>query len=413
MDENKDFDFINEKVIKKKRSLNQILKSGGFFCIQALAFGVLAAVAFAWMYPKINFLINGEEKTTIKINSEDMTSSVPNKTGTEDMTTEPLSADEPKEYISSSGQIDLERIKESQVIVAGTNFPDNVTENVEPIVTETAGAIINADNNILVLTDYSSIMDSDIISVTFDNNVQCVAKVKQYDYKLGLVILEIDKQDILIEDYKPVVTSMGSSKDIQLYDRLVYGGVSKGAGKIISECQIVSDNRQLQMIDCVYSRYATDLAKNVGDNGFLYNNIGQMVGIISRIDRNQSTDIISVLGISELRAIIEKMSNNMDFPYIGVKGITVTDEFMERVGKEMKYGVYVENIETNSPAYVSGILKGDIITEISEAKVLSIEELSTAISVLRPGEEVDISVMRRGQDEYKKVTYKVTVGARK
>ena len=67
------FDFISEKVVKKKKPKKQVLKEVAFFCVQALSFGVLAAVMFAFIEPRMDKLINGEPDPVIELYVESST----------------------------------------------------------------------------------------------------------------------------------------------------------------------------------------------------------------------------------------------------------------------------------------------------------------------------------------------------
>lgn len=58
-------------------------------------------------------------------------------------------------------------------------------------------------------------------------------------------------------------------------------------------------------------------------------------------------------------------------PYLGIKGQTVTDEIAAT--NKIPKGIYISAVETNSPAYKSGIQSGDVITQINGTEINNME----------------------------------------
>ncbi len=416
MEDKNSFNFINEKVVKKRKSLKERVKNGGFFCVQALAFGVLAAVAFACMEPRADFLINGEEEPVINISNDNFTTeqtASEETTQKEENTTSSTSEHESEKVTTpvDSGrneQVKQDHIRNSMVVIeCKKNAPDS-KKSTQLVSVLTCGSVVNVKNSILVLTDYSSVKDSSIITVTFSNSMQCVAEIKKYDEQLDLAVLKVVADDIFPEDYEPEVTSFTSSKGITAGSRVTYAGASEGIGYITSNCEITSSRSNVQFADCVYSMFATNMASNVGQNGFIFNDKGQMIAMVTKVMKDSVPNTVTVFGISELRAVIEKLSNGRTLPYVGVTGITVTDDIINSVDSDMPKGVYVKSVESASPAYSAGILKGDIIVSISGTDISTIEEYSAAINSLNPGNKIEIMVMRKGLSGYKEISYTVT-----
>ena len=68
----------------------------------------------------------------------------------------------------------------------------------------------------------------------------------------------------------------------------------------------------------------------------------------------------------DIKDIIEKLSNDETIPYIGIQGIDVTEEIANQGIPE---GVYVKEVDAESPAMAAGIQAGDIITSIGGEEV--------------------------------------------
>ena len=54
-------------------------------------------------------------------------------------------------------------------------------------------------------------------------------------------------------------------------------------------------------------------------------------------------------------------------PYIGVHGVVVTEKLAGEQGT--RKGIYVREVEADSPAMQAGIQNGDVITEINKRQI--------------------------------------------
>ena len=316
MSENKDRNFINETVAKKKRSPKEVLKNSAFFCVEALAFGVIAGVAFSWIEPRISKLISNNEGEVVTIDNHT----------TEEDTIEPdygTTNDRPLYYTKEG----ISRILGSIVQIEGKiNILDEKGAIVGEEITFTSGAIVSTGETTIILTDYESVKDSEILKVTFDNDSQCEAKIKSIDTQLGIAIISANTEDTFEESYLPEKNIFGNSEDVVQGEELMYVGVSEGVGVINVDCEVLTRDNILQYTDVMYSMFTTDLASNVAKNGFLYNSKNQLVGMIAYPENNGIKDLVAALGTSDIRVIVEKMSNGKALPYMGINGSTVTDE---------------------------------------------------------------------------------------
>lgn len=403
--DNRESNFIREKVVRKRKSLGEIIKSGGFFCVEALAFGVLTAVAFAWMEPRADFLINGEDEPVINLG--DTKTTILQET-TEDSTTKSDETTKIQEQpVQNKNSVKLEDINKSMVIVSGTAKKSGRKEN-KPKLEDTSGVVINADKDIYILTDYCSVKDREIILVTFDDDIQCVANIRKYSEDMDMAVLVVKEENLISGGNKPGTVKFGKSEKISVDEELIYGGVSQGVGCITDFCRVLETGRTIQMTDCVYDVYATNLASNVAANGFLFDRKGRMMGMITHVD-SSVPNLVSMFGISDIKAVIEKLSNGRTLPYVGVTGTTVTRDMVSRVDTNMPYGVYVSDVDAGSPAYMAGIVKGDIIISLGSTQINTVEEYSYAVNSLVPGNKIEYVVERKGQNGYKKISFVVTV----
>ena len=111
--------------------------------------------------------------------------------------------------------------------------------------------------------------------------------------------------------------------------------------------------------------------------------------------------------------------------WLGVAGITLTPEIAQAMDLDAdQTGALVEEVVADSPAEKAGLqasskafdlngeqvmIGGDIVTAVNGKSVETMQELSAAIKAQKPGDEVELTVLRDG----KQVTVKVTLGERK
>lgn len=75
---------------------------------------------------------------------------------------------------------------------------------------------------------------------------------------------------------------------------------------------------------------------------------------------------------------------------------------------QTEHGVRLAGVQEDSPAAIAGLREGDVIIEFAEIKVQNLEDLVAALRSKKPGEEVEITVLRSG----KPVTVKAVLRAR-
>jgi S1-C subfamily serine protease len=73
-----------------------------------------------------------------------------------------------------------------------------------------------------------------------------------------------------------------------------------------------------------------------------------------------------------------------------------------------KGGVRVASVRRRSPAAAAGVLAGDTLRWVGDARVRSVDELARALAGHEPGERVAVEVMRGGR----RSTHAVRLGDR-
>lgn len=433
-----DPDFMKEKI--KQRPLNKakLLRRTLITATMAVIFGMIACLTFLVLEPVINnALYPEEEPQTVEFPEE----AQENEVLPEDMivTDSEMETEEPQEPVAlKDAQIEqvLSEIvltkddyvgmyaaisevaaeaRKSMVVVSGVtadvDWFNNTYENEGRI-----SGVIMADNGkeMLILADVDAIEDADSIRVTFSDNRQYQAEIKLKDSVTGLGILTVSKaiiRDTTLFEIKPI--SLGSSASSSLVGSpIIAVGSPLGTTDSICYGMVTSSSMLLHVPDAVYKLVTTDIYGSSGATGILVNFNGQLVGIIDNsYNSTDTSNLVSAIGITELKKIIQKLSNDEPLCYLGVYGADVTVEVNEEQG--VPYGAYITEIDMDSPAMNAGIQSGDVIVQIGELEVTTYLELVNELVTIAPEETVTFTVMRQSSDGYSEMEIEVTLGENK
>ena len=265
---------------------------------------------------------------------------------------------------------------------------------------EGSGVIYKEDG--YIITNYHVIADaisgnSSKIEVFLDDDVNTKAyeaSVVGYNISSDLAVIKINVNNlpsIEIADSKQLkvgqyVITVGNPGGLEFMDSVTYGVIS-GLDRVVST-------------DSEISLIQTDAAINPGNSGgALVNAEGKLVGInsskIASVEFEGMGFAIPANTVVEIcNKIIEK--ENSPEPYIG---ISISEKYTSQVLTLYGYpeGAVVSSVVNGSPAYKSGIRKGDIITEFDGVKIDDYKKLYDALEESTPGKKVSVKIYRNGQ----------------
>ena len=164
----------------------------------------------------------------------------------------------------------------------------------------------------------------------------------------------------------------------------------------------------------------TDVPLNPGNSGGpLLNSEGKVIGINSSIRVNAPNARVEDFRIgfavpsNTAISILPQLTASVELkrPWIGIQGIAVTREMAEEMG--FPRGIVVTGIFADSPARRAGITVfrgltddtlGDIITAVDDVAVESVEDLVGYLNSKVPGDEVTLTLFKRGTEREVTVT---------
>lgn len=275
-----------------------------------------------------------------------------------------------------------------------------------------SGVIIaSANEELLVLTPEGAVEDAEAIRVAFSDGTEVQGTIKQTDKLSGMAIVSVSTADLgksLLEDAKAL--ELGNSYSVKQGDLIIAVGGPAGMVHSTGYGFITYITKNVQVTDGITRILYSDVKGNAVTGTFLLNTAGQIIGWVTDEYKNDSSkDMTAAMAISDYKSILEKISNGAQYPYFGIRGQEVT-AVMNSSG--MPLGVYVVDVNADGPAYNAGIQSGDIITSMGDESIVTMKDFQVKLEKSVPGEVIPVTVSRNGREEYKKIQYQVTIGAR-
>ena len=276
------------------------------------------------------------------------------------------------------------------------------------------------DTELLIVSNYHVIADSDELTVQFVEGSEARASIKGTDPDMDLAVIAVPIGDVNSSTLQEIaVATLGNSDTLTVGEPAIAIGNSLGYGQSVTTGVISALNRSIQLSDGTDGTFIqTDAAINPGNSGgALLNMKGEVVGINSNkiggsavegmgyaIPISAASPIIAELMLKETKNKVAEEERG----YLGISGISVTQEVSAAYG--MPEGVYISQVYENTAAAAAGLRKGDIIVEFDGDKISSMDTLQKALEFYAKGDVVDVTVMSPGVGGYESRTVELTLG---
>lgn len=267
-----------------------------------------------------------------------------------------------------------------------------------------------------IMTNNHVVTNSDKVKVLFTNGEKIETTLVGTDTYSDIAVLTIKDSNNIIS------ATTGTSSKLNIGDTVFTVGSPEGsdyAGTVTKG--ILSGKDRLvavalsntQSSDYYMKVLQTDAAINPGNSGGPICNInGEVVGITNMKLVDNSVEgmgfAIPIEDAIEYAKTIEE-TGKVARPYIGISMLDLTNSYyLWQAGillpENVKEGVAVYTVEQNSPASISGLKKGDIITKIDNNKINSIAKFRYELYKHKPNDTIKITYIRNNKEETVSVT---------
>ena len=271
---------------------------------------------------------------------------------------------------------------------------------------QTSGVIIaDTGRDILILIQGTMIGRAERLRVTFADGSSADAQMRGSDSAADIAVLSVSRAD-LAPDFPETIVPMtlGSSAGHALTGRpvIAVGAPTGDAGSVIYGT-VTGQGIYIDLADADCRKIRTDIYTSSAASGVLIDLEGRLVGLIDMGLADEGTpNMLTAMGITELKRILELLSNGQQRAFLGVHVMDVSDQAAEEMG--IPRGAYIHLAEMDSPAMAAGLQSGDVIVSCGGEPVGSASDLIRILMTLDPVETVEIVYMRLGADGYGELT---------
>lgn len=284
-----------------------------------------------------------------------------------------------------------------------------------------SGIIIGKnDSELLICTNNHVVENSTELSVGFADGSVCEAVVKGTDASNDLAVVAVKLDDISSDTMDAIkVAEIGDSDKLVVGQQVVAIGNALGYGQSVTTGIVSALNRTIDIDGYQADLIQTDAAINPGNSGgALLDMQGRVIGINSAKAASNGVEGMGyAIPISNAKSILEDLMNKKtrtdkvdeaDSAYVGIAGQGVSGEMSSLYG--IPEGIYLTEVQENSPAADAGLQKGDIITKFDGSSVTSKQDLKTQLAYYAAGEEVPVTIQRQNGSEYEEQKVTITLG---
>jgi serine protease Do len=276
--------------------------------------------------------------------------------------------------------------------------------DLQPHKTNSLGSGFIIDTSGIVVTNNHVIADADEINVIMNDGTKIKADIVGVDKKTDLAVLKFKPPRPL------TAVKFGDSDKLRLGDWVIAIGNPFSLGGTVTAGIVSAKNRDISSNP--YDNYIqTDAAINRGNSGGpLFNLDGEVIGVNTLIisPSGGSIGIGFAVPSKTVASVVSQLQQfgELRRGWLGVHIQTVTDEIAETLNIKPARGALVAGVEDKGPAKPAGLEPGDVIVKFDGKDVKDTKDLQRMVADTAVGKEVEIVVIRKGQEE----THKVTLG---
>ncbi len=307
-----------------------------------------------------------------------------------------------------------ERLNKAVVNVTSVSFEYNWF--LEPVPKEGTGSGSIIDQKGHVLTNYHVIKDASELSVTLADGMNYKGEIVGVDPENDLAVIKFDPNG-----QRLTTIPFGSSADLRVgqkvlaignpfaLDRTLTTGIVSGLGRP------VRTNSGLLIREMIQ----TDASINPGNSGGpLLNSHGEMIGINTMIysPSGGSVGIGFAVPVDTAKRVVPDLLRygEVQRGWIDIVPVQLFAALVRYAGLPVSEGVLVSEVEPGSNADKAGLkggeravrygrsiirLGGDIIVEVDAMPVATLMDLLGALEDNKPGETVEVKVLRGRQEQ--------------
>jgi putative serine protease PepD len=254
--------------------------------------------------------------------------------------------------------------------------------------TQGEGSGFVLDNSGHIVTNDHVVEGATSITVHFSNGKSAKATLVGTDPSSDVAVLKVD-----VDASELTPLTLGDSSSVEVGQGVVAIGSPFGLENSVTAGIVSAVGRQIQAPNgyTITGAIQTDASINPGNSGGpLFDAQGRVIGVNAQIesssDGNQGVGF--AIPINTVKSVAEQLLNGgtVAHAYLGVQVADATSGA----------GAAIASVQSGSPAASAGLKAGDVVTAVNGNPIGGADDLTTAISSAKPGEKVELTVDRGG-----------------
>ena len=259
-----------------------------------------------------------------------------------------------------------------------------------------SGVIVSSDG--YILTNNHVIEGANEIQVTTNDNKVFEAQLIGSDENADIAVLKIENEKIF-----PYIR-FADSDQTDVGQWVLAVGNPYNLNSTVTAGIISAKSRDLSDYDGKNQSFIqTDAAVNSGNSGgALVNLEGDLIGINTAITSNGLGTFIGysfAVPSNIARKIYEDLVEfgNVQKALLGVNGVGLNSRLSDELNSTETEGFFVSGLEINMGAYEAGIKEKDVIIKVDNADIKKFSDLTGYLNTKRPGDIVNVTVIRNSE----------------
>jgi len=269
-----------------------------------------------------------------------------------------------------------------------------------------SGVIISPDG--YIITNNHVVADATEIEITLNNKKVYKAQLIGSDESNDIALVKIEDSDL------PFIT-FANSDNVKVGEWVLAVGNPYNLTSTVTAGIISAKGRDLDGNNNIESYIQTDAAVNPGNSGgALVNTRGELVGINTAISSQTGSYVGYSFAVPSniAKKVIEDLIEfgNVQKAFLGIQFVELNGQNSEKLETSISEGIYVTKVLEGGAAIEAGIKEDDIIIKMNQTDITKFSDLKGQLNALRPGEKIDITVLRDEDEKIFMVTLKNKFG---
>lgn len=275
------------------------------------------------------------------------------------------------------------------------------------------------DTELLIVTNQHVISDADTLSVQFADGKSVEATVRGQNEKQDIAVISVPLDKIEKDTIDAIkIATMGDSDTIKVGEGAIAIGNALGYGQSVTTGVISALDRTITVDTYERKVIQTDAAISPGNSGgALLNDKGELIGInCAKNVENYAEGMGYAIPITLVKDLIDDMMtkevrqevSEEEKGYLNIYGKDVTADLSKMY--DIPEGVYIIEVIKDGAADKAGLSKYDVITDVEDESVSSMQELQEILGYYKKDEKVKITIQKLKDNEYAEEVVEVTLG---